>query len=133
MVDADLGLHGGDLRAAERTYQLMQQVAGRAGRGEKPGRVYLQTYDPDRAVMEALKSGDRETFMAAEAEDRRLSGMPPYGRLAALIISGHDRRRHGQGPGTGAQGAASRRRHRCWDRHPRRSPCCAGATASASS
>jgi primosomal protein N' (replication factor Y) len=90
VVDADLGLHGGDLRAAERTYQLMQQVAGRAGRGEKPGRVYLQTYDPDRAVMQALKSGDRENFMAAEAEDRRLSGMPPYGRLAALIISGHE-------------------------------------------
>ncbi len=90
VVDADLGLHGGDLRAAERTYQLMQQVAGRAGRGEKPGRVFLQTYDPDRAVMQALKSGDRENFMAAEAEDRRLSGMPPYGRLAALIISGHE-------------------------------------------
>jgi primosomal protein N' (replication factor Y) len=90
VVDADLGLHGGDLRAAERTYQLMQQVSGRAGRGEKPGRVYLQTYDPDRAVMEALKSGDRETFMAAEAEDRRLAGMPPYGRLAALIISGRE-------------------------------------------
>ncbi|WP_303982319.1 primosomal protein N' [Dongia mobilis] len=90
VVDADLGLHGGDLRAAERTYQLMQQVAGRAGRGEKPGRVYLQTYDPDRAVMQALKSGDRESFMAAEAEDRRLSGMPPFGRLAALIISGRE-------------------------------------------
>lgn len=90
VVDADLGLHGGDLRAAERTYQLMQQVSGRAGRGEKPGRVYLQTYDPDRAVMQALKSGDREAFMATEAEDRRLSGMPPYGRLAALIISGKE-------------------------------------------
>jgi primosomal protein N' (replication factor Y) len=90
VVDADLGLHGGDLRAAERTYQLMSQVAGRAGRGEKPGRVYLQTYDPDRAVMQALKSGDRQSFMAAEAEDRRLSGMPPYGRLAALIISGRE-------------------------------------------
>lgn len=90
VVDADLGLHGGDLRAAERTYQLMQQVAGRAGRGEKPGRVYLQTYDPDRAVMQALKSGDREAFMAAEAEDRRESGMPPFGRLAALILSSRD-------------------------------------------
>jgi primosomal protein N' (replication factor Y) len=90
VVDADLGLHGGDLRAAERTYQLMQQVAGRAGRGEKPGRVYLQTYDPDRAVMQALKSGDRDAFMAAEAEDRREAGMPPFGRLAALIISGRD-------------------------------------------
>ena len=90
VVDADLGLHGGDLRAAERTYQLMSQVAGRAGRGEKPGRVYLQTYDPDRAVMRALKSGDRDAFMAAEAEDRRESGMPPFGRLAALILSSRD-------------------------------------------
>ena len=90
VVDADLGLHGGDLRAAERTYQLMQQVAGRAGRGEKPGRVYLQTYDPDRAVMQALKSGDRDSFMAAEADDRRQAGMPPFGRLAALILSSRD-------------------------------------------
>jgi primosomal protein N' (replication factor Y) len=90
VVDADLGLHGGDLRAAERTFQLMSQVAGRAGRGEKPGRVYLQTYDPDRAVMQALKSGDRAAFMAAEAEDRRESGMPPFGRLAALILSSRD-------------------------------------------
>ncbi|WP_374655234.1 primosomal protein N' [Dongia sp.] len=90
VVDADLGLHGGDLRAAERTYQLMSQVAGRAGRGEKPGRVYLQTYDPDRAVMQALKSGDRDSFMAAEADDRRQAGMPPFGRLAALILSSSD-------------------------------------------
>ncbi|WP_374310685.1 primosomal protein N' [Dongia sp.] len=90
VVDADLGLHGGDLRAAERTYQLMSQVAGRAGRAEKPGRVYLQTYDPDRAVMQALKSGDRDSFMAAEADDRRQAGMPPFGRLAALILSSRD-------------------------------------------
>ncbi|MBL8708096.1 MAG: primosomal protein N' [Rhodospirillaceae bacterium] len=90
VIDADLGLHGGDLRAAERTYQLMSQVAGRAGRGEKPGRVFLQTYDPDRAVMRALKSGARDAFMAAEAEDRREAGMPPFGRLAALILSGRD-------------------------------------------
>ncbi len=90
VVDADLGLHGGDLRAAERTYQLMSQVAGRAGRGEKPGRVLLQTYDPDRAVMQALVSGDRDAFMAAEADDRRAMGMPPFGRLAALILSSRD-------------------------------------------
>lgn len=90
VIDADLGLHGGDLRAAERTYQLMSQVSGRAGRGEKPGRVYLQTYDPDRLVMDALRSGDRQSFLAAETEDRRQSGMPPFGRLAALILSGRD-------------------------------------------
>ncbi|TDQ86321.1 replication restart DNA helicase PriA [Dongia mobilis] len=90
VVDADLGLHGGDLRAAERTFQLMSQVAGRAGRGMKPGHVLLQTHDPDRHVMQALKSGDRDAFMAAEAEDRRAAGMPPFGRLAALILSGRD-------------------------------------------
>ncbi|MEE8350627.1 MAG: primosomal protein N' [Rhodospirillales bacterium] len=87
-VDADLGLNGGDLRAAERTYQLLYQVAGRAGRAERPGRVLLQTYMPDHPVMKALLDGDREGFIAAEAEGREQSGMPPFGRLAALIVSG---------------------------------------------
>ena len=89
-VDADLGLTGGDLRAAERTHQLLYQVAGRAGRGDRPGRVLLQTYMPEHPVMQALQAGDRETFMAAEAEGRRLADMPPFGRLAALIVSGTD-------------------------------------------
>ncbi|MBL4691551.1 MAG: primosomal protein N', partial [Rhodospirillales bacterium] len=89
-VDADLGLSGGDLRAAERTHQLLYQVAGRAGRGDRPGRVLLQTYMPEHPVIQALKSGDRDTFMAAEAESRRLCAMPPFGRLAALIVSGTD-------------------------------------------
>ena len=88
VVDADLGLAGGDLRAAERTYQLLYQVAGRAGRAEKPGRVLLQTYMPESPVMVALVSGDREGFLAAEAEDRRCHGMPPFGRLVAIIVSG---------------------------------------------
>ncbi len=88
VVDADLGLHGGDLRAAERTYQLLHQVAGRAGRAERPGRVMLQTHDPAHPVMQALVSGDRDRFLDSEAEDRRRSGMPPFGRLAALILSG---------------------------------------------
>jgi primosomal protein N' (replication factor Y) len=88
VVDADLGLNGGDLRAAERTFQLLHQVAGRAGRGAKPGRVYLQTYDPDRPVMQALVHADRAGFLAAEAEEREIAGMPPYGRLAAVIIAG---------------------------------------------
>ncbi|MFZ5789510.1 MAG: primosomal protein N' [Pseudomonadota bacterium] len=88
VVDADLGLGGGDLRAAERTYQLLHQVAGRAGRAERPGRVLLQTYAPEHPVMQALVSGDRDRFMAEEAEDRRRTGMPPFGRLAALILSG---------------------------------------------
>jgi len=90
VVDADLGLHGGDLRAAERTYQLLHQVAGRAGRAERPGRVLLQTYDPSHPVMEALIAGDRDRFLEREADDRRSAGMPPFGRLAALILAGPD-------------------------------------------
>ncbi len=88
VVDADLGLTGGDLRATERTYQLLTQVAGRAGRAERPGRVLLQTFLPDNPVMHALVSGDREGFITAEMQARRDAGMPPFGRLAALIVSG---------------------------------------------
>jgi primosomal protein N' (replication factor Y) len=91
VVDADLGLAGGDLRAAERTFQLLSQVAGRAGRAERPGRVYLQTYMPEHPVMQALVSGDRATFYAAESAARQDHGMPPFGRLAAVIVSGPDR------------------------------------------
>jgi primosomal protein N' (replication factor Y) len=88
VVDADLGLTGGDLRAAERTYQLLHQVSGRAGRAERPGRVLLQTYMPEHPVMAALASGARDRFLAEEAAAREEAGMPPYGRLAALILSG---------------------------------------------
>ncbi|MBI3444928.1 MAG: primosomal protein N' [Magnetospirillum sp.] len=90
VVDADLGLEGGDLRAGERTHQLLSQVAGRAGRAERPGRVFLQTYQPDHPVMRALRVGERDSFMAREADFRRDAGMPPFGRLAALILSGPD-------------------------------------------
>jgi primosomal protein N' (replication factor Y) len=90
VVDADLGLFGGDLRAAERTYQLLHQVAGRAGRAERPGRVLLQTADPEHPVMRALVSGDRDRFLAEEAAARRRGGMPPFGRLVALVVSGED-------------------------------------------
>jgi primosomal protein N' (replication factor Y) len=90
VVDADLGLSGGDLRATERTYQLLSQVAGRAGRAERPGRAFLQTYHPDHPVMAALISGDRDTFLAREADDREAQMLPPFGRLVALIISGPD-------------------------------------------
>jgi len=90
VVDADLGLTGGDLRAAERTYQLLHQVAGRAGRGEKPGRVLLQTYMPNHKVMQALVVGDRDRFLAQEAQERQDAGMPPYGRLVSLILSAPD-------------------------------------------
>ena len=87
VVDADLGLAGGDLRAAERTVQLLHQVAGRAGRAEAPGRVLLQTFSPEHPVMRALVGGDLRHFMDTEAESRRPGGWPPYGRLAALIVS----------------------------------------------
>jgi primosomal protein N' (replication factor Y) len=90
VVDADLGLTGGDLRASERTYQLLHQVAGRAGRAERPGRVLLQTYMPEHRVMQALVDDRRDAFLAVEADERRAAGMPPYGRLAALVVSGPD-------------------------------------------
>ena len=92
VVDADLGLAGGDLRAAERTVQLLHQVSGRAGRAESPGRVMLQSWVPDHPVMMALVSGDLESFMAEEAAARRPGGWPPFGRLAALIVSSEDER-----------------------------------------
>ncbi len=90
VVDADLGLRGGDLRAAERTYQLLTQVSGRAGRRERPGRALLQTWTPDHPVMQAIAAGDRDGFVAVELEERRAVGLPPFGRLAAVILSGPD-------------------------------------------
>ncbi len=92
VVDADLGLAGGDLRAAERTLQLLHQVSGRAGRAEAPGKVLLQTFSPDHPVMRALVSGDVAAFMAEEAAGRRPGHWPPFGRLAALIVSSEDER-----------------------------------------
>jgi len=90
VVDADLGLEGGDLRAGERTYQQIAQVAGRAGRGEKPGEVLIQTRHPEAAVISALASGDRDAFYSAETEARRDAGAPPFGRWAAIIVSSED-------------------------------------------
>lgn len=90
VVDADLGLEGGDLRAAERTFQQIAQVAGRAGRGEKPGEVLIQTRLPEAPVMEALVSGEREGFYKAETEARRHAHAPPFGRFAGIIISSED-------------------------------------------
>jgi primosomal protein N' (replication factor Y) len=90
VVDADLGLAGGDLRAAERSFQQIQQVAGRAGRGDKPGRVLVQTHDPDAPVIAALVSGDAPGFYAAETEARRDAAMPPFGRLAAIVVSAEE-------------------------------------------
>jgi primosomal protein N' (replication factor Y) len=90
VVDGDLGLRGGDLRAAERTYQLLTQVSGRAGRHDRPGRALVQTHAPDHPVMRAIAAGDREGFLAAELAERRAVGLPPFGRLAAVILSGPD-------------------------------------------
>jgi primosomal protein N' (replication factor Y) len=92
VVDADLGLDGGDLRAGERSFQLLHQVAGRAGRAEQPGLVLVQTYHPDHPVMRALVADDRDRFLALESTNRRADGWPPFGRLAALIISAPDER-----------------------------------------
>ena len=89
-VDADLGLQGSDLRAAERTFQLMRQVAGRAGRADRPGRALLQTWQPDHPVIRAILSGAEEEFWRAEADERRALGMPPFGRLAGIVLSGTD-------------------------------------------
>ncbi|MCW2285848.1 primosomal protein N' (replication factor Y) [Rhodoblastus acidophilus] len=91
VVDADIGLSNGDPRAAERTFQLLNQVAGRAGRGEKPGAALLQTYQPDHPVLRALLSGDFERFYAEETQARRIARLPPFGRLAGVIVSGSDR------------------------------------------
>ncbi len=90
VVDADLGLEGGDLRAAERTYQQIAQVAGRAGRGAKPGMVLIQTRHPSAPVIAALAAGDRDAFYEAETEARRHAGAPPFGRWAAIIVSSED-------------------------------------------
>jgi primosomal protein N' (replication factor Y) len=90
VVDADLGLQGGDLRAAERSFQQISQVAGRAGRGDKPGRVFVQTHDPAAPVIAALIAGDTPGFIAAETQARREAAMPPFGRLAAIVISSED-------------------------------------------
>ena len=87
VVDADVGLGGGDFRAFERTYQLLHQVAGRAGRGQRPGRVLLQTYQPEAPVLQALLQGDRDRFLAEQIDDRERGGWPPFSRLAALIVS----------------------------------------------
>lgn len=89
VVDADLGLTGGDLRASEKTYQVLHQVSGRSGRARKKGHVFLQTFCPEHGVMEALLSGDRDRFLEEEMESRKITQMPPFGKLAALIITSH--------------------------------------------
>ena len=90
VIDADLGLGSGDPRAAERTFQLLNQVTGRAGRGDKPGHALIQTFHPSHPVIAALLSGDAEKFYEQEIAIRERAGLPPFGRLAALIVSAKD-------------------------------------------
>lgn len=91
IVDADLGLGGADVRAAERTFQQITQAAGRAGRSDKPGRVWLQSYQPEHPVMQALAAGDRDAFYAAESAARARYHAPPFGLYVAVIVSGAER------------------------------------------
>jgi primosomal protein N' (replication factor Y) len=91
VVDADLGLAHGDPRAAEKTFQLLAQVTGRAGRVTGGGRGFLQTYSAEHPVIKALLSNDKHAFYQAEIEVRRAAGLPPFGRLAAVVISGPDK------------------------------------------
>jgi primosomal protein N' (replication factor Y) len=93
IVDADLGGSAGDPRAAERSFQLLHQVAGRSGRGEKPGQVLIQTRNPDDPVMQALAKGSRDEFLDQEARTRERNLTPPFGRLAAIILAGTDAQR----------------------------------------
>ncbi len=90
VVDADLALESSDPRAGERTWALLAQVAGRSGRGEKPGRALVQTYLPQHPLMKALARGDRETYLNGEKQIREMAGLPPAGRLAGIVISGKD-------------------------------------------
>lgn len=92
VIDADIGLGGGDPRAAEHTFQLLQQVAGRSGRAEDPGTVYIQTTQPSHPVMKALAKGDRDSFMAAEMNERRTYNLPPFSRLASITVTGTDQK-----------------------------------------
>ena len=132
IVDADLGLANGDPRAAERTFQLLHQVVGRAGREEGRGIGFLQTHQPEHPVMRALIAQDREAFYAAEIELREKTGYPPFGRLASLLVSGADKHADRKlcAP---ARGGRAARRATCACSVPprRRSRWCAAAIASA--
>ena len=131
VIDADLGLQGGDLRAAEKTFQLIRQVAGRAGRAERPGLALVQTHQPEHPALRAILTGDDEGFWRAEAEARRRALMPPYGRLAGVIVTGTDEARTwevGARARPRRRAAARRRRRALRARRRRRSPASAAAT-----
>ena len=134
VIDADLGLQGGDLRAAEKTFQLIRQVAGRAGRAERPGLALVQTHQPEHPAIRAILTGDDEGFWRAEAEARRRAGAPPYGRMAGVVVTGADETRTWDVARALARAAGPLRRRRRRALRPgarRRSPASAAATASA--
>jgi primosomal protein N' (replication factor Y) len=106
VVDADMGLAHGDLRAAERTFQLLTQVAGRAGRGEAAGAVYVQTHDPAQPLFKALVTHDRDGFYATELKARKLWGDPPFGKMIAVIVDGLDEEAVKEGAAVLARGFA---------------------------
>ena len=130
VVDADLGLAGGDLRAAETTWQVMVQVAGRAGRSGEKGKAVLQTMAPETPVFKALMAADREAFLTAEKQSRQIAGMPPYGRLASIILSGRDEAKlRNQGLCWGKTALISKMLL-FWGLPLRQWPICGGGTAS---
>ncbi|MDR0581143.1 MAG: primosomal protein N' [Holosporaceae bacterium] len=96
VVDGDLGLNGADMRASEKTYQLVNQVAGRAGRSEKPGKIFIQTFEPKHPLYAALKSDNPEHFIKLEIESRKNNELPPFCRFIAVIVSGTNRELTGQ-------------------------------------
>ena len=131
VVDADLGLRNGDPRAAERTFQLLHQVIGRAGREAGRGIGYLQTHQPEHPVMRALIAADRDAFYTSEIELREKRQYPPFGRLASLLISAGERHAAEGYARRLARCTARRRGAGARVRRKRRSPSCADATGSA--
>ena len=91
VIDGDLGLFGADIRSGERTYQMINQVAGRAGRGEKPGKILIQTFNPEHSLYAAMQQDNTEKFLNLEIESRKKNILPPFSKLASVIISGTNR------------------------------------------
>lgn len=88
VIDADVALHLPDFRSGERAFELLTQVAGRAGRGDEPGQVYIQTFNPDHYAIKAAAGGDDDAFYQAELVSRRELGYPPYSELVRIVLSG---------------------------------------------
>ena len=114
VVNADTTLHLPDFRAGERTWQLLEQVAGRAGRGERPGTVVIQTYWPDHPAIRAVAAHDPAMLYDREsAPSARELGYPPFGRLANIVLH---RRGRGERPDAGRRRSRTRSRARSAER-----------------